>query len=528
MKKYKWISIVIALLMSAAYCFGQGTITKGLIGQEDIYWANGGGSTFTRGTSTGDTLTLTKVKKPATFFTPQMYGAKGDGSTTDTTAIQAAIDAAALLSVSAGSKYVIDGGGQTYKTGSLSVTTGVILNNIRLIPATAAIDIVKLAPGAEFWGIIDVTGLTFTGNAIVLNPDNHGGVCYDNTPGKKTYIRADLWGGITGTGLYYHTNDAVNPKYIAFVKADVNINGFNTAIDLHVETTAAPPANSFINGNIFNGVLRGHVTGVYLHPASRSICNEYNLVLQPVFGTSDRGLYFASGDYNRAVITPWDANSYSTALVEWGAGCGSYNQVFTNFGLTSSIYLKLVNNNADKLSNKLVTETTFNAQFWNYNLPSNHSEIWAGGLSQRLMFDFDTVSPLTYAETDSHEVLMLEDTGTAKKSKFNGFIETNKTTKTCVNGANADLAITGTFVHITGPSGVFNISGIAGGIQGRHVILRNASSQVLTLTHEDGGSVAGNRLNLPGGASATVTALYGSAHLMYDGNANRWYLISNN
>ena len=68
-------------------------------------------------------------------------------------------------------------------------------------------------------------------------------------------------------------------------------------------------------------------------------------------------------------------------------------------------------------------------------------------------------------------------------------------------------------------SGAFNITGLAGGVDGRIVTLMNIGSSTITLTNEDAASTAANRFAL--GASLAIAASK-SVVLIYDSTSSRW------
>jgi len=99
---------------------------------------------------------------------------------------------------------------------------------------------------------------------------------------------------------------------------------------------------------------------------------------------------------------------------------------------------------------------------------------------------------------------------------FEGSIRTKQSTYTAANGNNNNIVIpsqTGT-VRITGPTGAYSITGIAGGSVGREITIINDTAQTLTLEVNDVNSSAGNRLLPTGNVDMTVVA-YGSRRLLY-------------
>lgn len=72
------------------------------------------------------------------------------------------------------------------------------------------------------------------------------------------------------------------------------------------------------------------------------------------------------------------------------------------------------------------------------------------------------------------------------------------------------------------------LSGLAGGADGRMLVLLNnetSALKTLTLSHEGGGSAAGNRFHFAGGAAVVVPA-GGITTLWYDGALSRWRAYS--
>ena len=88
-------------------------------------------------------------------------------------------------------------------------------------------------------------------------------------------------------------------------------------------------------------------------------------------------------------------------------------------------------------------------------------------------------------------------------------------------GANIDK----TLFRLTDRTANYTLTGIAGGTNGRHIVLFNVSSSNFKLEDEDTNSLAINRMiTLSGGAIATSGQ--GTAELVYDGTLQRWVIIA--
>ena len=97
---------------------------------------------------------------------------------------------------------------------------------------------------------------------------------------------------------------------------------------------------------------------------------------------------------------------------------------------------------------------------------------------------------------------------------------------TAVNGSNNNINIGGaSFIRITGPTAAFSITGITGGVNGKVVILYNATTYNMTIANENTNSTATNRITTLTG-SGVVTTGVGAITLIYDSTASRWIVTS--
>ncbi|UEG49584.1 hypothetical protein LK994_13160 [Ferruginibacter lapsinanis] len=138
-------------------------------------------------------------------------------------------------------------------------------------------------------------------------------------------------------------------------------------------------------------------------------------------------------------------------------------------------------------------------------------------------------------KTNGIERIVVDSTGDvgigtttpATSLDINGDLATRMGSITCGNGnSNHNLAIGNkTFVKITGPTGNFTITGLAGGVEGKIVILYNSTANNMTIANSHASSDAANRILTPTGGNI-ATAKTGSAILIYDASVSKWVVVS--
>jgi len=94
---------------------------------------------------------------------------------------------------------------------------------------------------------------------------------------------------------------------------------------------------------------------------------------------------------------------------------------------------------------------------------------------------------------------------------------------------NLDLGVDGTnayktVIRFTGATQSFDITGIQGGIEGRHIILLNSQSVNMGVINNSNQSSALNRIITYSGSPAESTSGQGAIELVYDGT--RWVVLN--
>ena len=107
-----------------------------------------------------------------------------------------------------------------------------------------------------------------------------------------------------------------------------------------------------------------------------------------------------------------------------------------------------------------------------------------------------------------------------------GTLSLGETDITLVNSNNDNISIGyATYVRVSGPTAAFAIRGIAGGERGRLVFIRNTVAFNMTLSNENAGSTAANRITTQTGADVVLTGV-SSAVLLYDATSSRWIVMA--
>src|SRR5579872_3477193 len=99
-----------------------------------------------------------------------------------------------------------------------------------------------------------------------------------------------------------------------------------------------------------------------------------------------------------------------------------------------------------------------------------------------------------------------------------------QTNLTLANGLNSNIATGGLrTLRVGGPTAAFAVGGFTAGAAGASILLKNTTTQPMTIVHEDLGSTAANRIDTQSfGSDITMQAKGGSCPFLYDTTSSRW------
>lgn len=131
-------------------------------------------------------------------------------------------------------------------------------------------------------------------------------------------------------------------------------------------------------------------------------------------------------------------------------------------------------------------------------------------------------SPIVYETVEeSIEMAQIKGGGEITPNVLSFVVNTNPA---LASDQNDYIIGTGTVFRLTGASAGRTITGIAGGVAGRSLILMNVSGTIV-LANQNTSSIAANRIITGTGANLTM-AEDDSVFMLYDGISTRWRIIS--
>lgn len=116
---------------------------------------------------------------------------------------------------------------------------------------------------------------------------------------------------------------------------------------------------------------------------------------------------------------------------------------------------------------------------------------------------------------------------TSKVTSLLGEVATPQTGLVLVAGVNNNINVTTTgkvYYRVTGPADNFSITGFTGGVDGRLLVIQNASGFKMKISPEDTGSTAANRITSC--VDDTLLDNDGTATFIYSAADSRWLLIA--
>lgn len=350
-------------------------------------------------------------------------------------------------------------------------------------------------------------------------------------------------GGINITGL--STSPLLNGGFTQVVGCDFGNNlGSDVTLNGWDSVNAAPSsAGNVFAANTHAGLGSTATDNTYsAYKITDSTGNSVtgNTILSI---TSHRYKYGVEESF--ASLTP-SANTFTGNSVNGVVGTAAYlftstaitaaNTDFSNgFGLLRNAYLA----NADTFSVKNAAGTV--QSIWTPLNASNDSIFNNGNVGKSHIFKVNSVTGLTvnggsitipaFVLNGSQSLTGVTGNGaslmTSTLPMVTG-IQYPRTNITLVNGANSDIALSGTtFAKVVGPTGVFSVSGFAAGTDGRVLILYNSVAFAMTITNNATSSAANRILTLTG-ADVVLRAGQSSATFVYDSAQNLWILVSTN
>lgn len=500
----------------------------------------------------------------------KQFGVKGDNSANDTASLQAAVTAMA-------GKELYFGSGLTILVNA-SIT---LQSNSKYTGASAVKAMASSISGAILDGTgksgITIDGLEIDGNAA--NTGAHFGVQLlngSNNTVKNCYVHDTIEAGIRAgqeSGLKILNNNVIN----------CGRNGYTDNHGIMVYSiTTTPLKNFLIEGNYVDTAYR---KGITAYSASPGVAQGGVIANNRVVNCALGGVYVASApgssyqkdisivgnsclsNYNNILVSNLQSGSVDGNVCDGSTAQGIYvsdsvdvaigdNSVVSSgtigiqvIGVNSTPVGIKVGGNTVMYSNTTaagyapgidlngVTYSTVNG---NVVLGESSSPKQTHGIAEEGPSDFNVFSDNRIAYTSSGTLLATVGANTHVRSitgkntgigatapnntlDVNGGLSLRDRSISLVNGANNNVVLPADagVLYVSGPTGAYNISGIAGGATGRILKICNYTNVSMTINHNSASSSAGNKI-LIGGSADLVISAFGAVELTYIANATAW------
>jgi hypothetical protein len=253
--------------------------------------------------------------------------------------------------------------------------------------------------------------------------------------------------------------------------------------------------------------------------------------------------------------TSWAAGKYATALGQSAVAAGDYSSAVGDSALASAyrsigigVSSRAQGNNSVALGNQSTAFGNYSVAIGDSSTAANALNATALGQGSTAGYQNSTALGQGVSTTTSNQVMLgqssqvvavpgsfqvggsvnnLTVSGTNNYPAGSDLAFGRYALSTLANGNNAGVVIgTNVFADISGPTGVFTVNGIAGGRDGKFVILSNRTGQNMTIANDSGVEpLSANRIYNASGADKTVNG-NSSALLIYNGSLAHWLVLT--
>ena len=361
------------------------------------------------------------------------------------------------------------------------------------------------------------------------NPIKHLGTTFQQNVTNNAIGISSTYGagGLSQPGLIWYTtdNNATKPKAGIWTQAT------SSGSWLSIGTS-----NAFATGitnNAINIDPTGNViTGVSL---AGSYSSGGNLTLTSTTHATKGKILFGTSAYDHVNNRLGVGQASPTQAVEIG---GTSAQLYLNSATSNMLYYNTAGTGTPTFTTRSVgtkivvypaisdTQVDFglgieSGALWfsTVNATSSYMFKWYGGTTELMRLRGDGHLGIN----DNNPAQALSVTGNIAAT---GFISSKVTSVSVVNGLNSNIAVTSSYVRLTGPTLAFSVGGFTNPADGNEITIYNTTSNAMTIVNEDASSTAANRIKTLTGSDVVLAARTSVTTFVYDATDTRWVLAS--